>query len=540
MKKYSSLFIFFLFAKSVSADINTTVGNCEPPTASATIDINNVRAQLMNGGDMWWDIFSSNSSRYEIPKGQYRHSFFAAGLWLSAIDAGNNLHTAGQTYRQRGIDFWPGPLDSYGHIMDKTCAAWDKMFSIYGEEIQNIKKGKVSEAALAWPASYAPFKDVDGDGIYNPVLGDYPVFDINKPDNIPGQMVWWVINDKGNEHTAHAGGLPMSLEIQTTAFAYISNTSSIINNTTLYRYKFINKSTNTLYDFKLGNFVDGEVGGPDDDYIGCDVSRGLFYTYNADNFDEDLSSLGYKKTPPAVGITYLKTLKNSNGTETGTYGFIPIYKSTPYGFPRNSKELNFYLHVLNPDSIHLAYGQPDPWHGTDPTNYAFCGDTDPLGRPAWYETNPPGDKKSLSILGENVIMEPGAVQEVIEAVVWARADSNKSETNLSSLQLLRVSVDTLKEKHSNNFEEYWTGIEEKKVEAKIFPNPITNRVNIQLEKPQMEFIVQVYTINGKAIITEKFRNTSIGKIDFSNQPQGVYLIKTSIDKKEHFCKVIKN
>ena len=56
---------------------------CEPPSAAVNLDVNNVRARIMNGGDMWWDLV--NTARYIIPKkdeAPFRSSLFAGSIWL--------------------------------------------------------------------------------------------------------------------------------------------------------------------------------------------------------------------------------------------------------------------------------------------------------------------------------------------------------------------------------------------------------------------------------------------------------------------------
>ena len=59
---------------------------CSPATSRKDLDINNVRALIMNGGDMWWDQ-GAGLPRYEIPKDSKKHSQFAASLWIGGIDA---------------------------------------------------------------------------------------------------------------------------------------------------------------------------------------------------------------------------------------------------------------------------------------------------------------------------------------------------------------------------------------------------------------------------------------------------------------------
>jgi hypothetical protein len=87
--------------------------DCDAATQSADLDINNVRTKILNGGDMWWDL---NAAKYEIPKIEdlnsvRKNSLFSGAIWIGGEDLGGNLRLAAMTYRQRGSDFWPGPLD---------------------------------------------------------------------------------------------------------------------------------------------------------------------------------------------------------------------------------------------------------------------------------------------------------------------------------------------------------------------------------------------------------------------------------------------
>lgn len=80
MKKYLLLLTFFFLVtmvsqakenvpfhqKRTSPQIMKLEAGCDPASASANLDINNVRARIMNGGDMWWDLVGT--AAYEIPK----------------------------------------------------------------------------------------------------------------------------------------------------------------------------------------------------------------------------------------------------------------------------------------------------------------------------------------------------------------------------------------------------------------------------------------------------------------------------------------
>ena len=66
--------------------------------------------------------------------------------------------------------------------------------------------------------------------------------------------------------------LDMEIDVKL-AFA----TNDEINDMTFYNYELVNRSTQTLYNTGFGVFIDGVLGNPNDDYVGCDVTRGLGY-----------------------------------------------------------------------------------------------------------------------------------------------------------------------------------------------------------------------------------------------------------------------
>ena len=162
----------------------------------------------------------------------------------------------------------------------------------------------------------APFKDYDGDGFYSPDNGDYPWYDFLKEidcanrrreDIVPlygDRNFYWIFNDKGNVHS-ESQGEPIGMEIRAQAFAFSTNDE--VNNMTFHNYVLINQGTQTLTNTYFGVWVDADVGTATDDYVGCDVERGLGYAYNGDADDEpSSSSSGYGENAPAVGIDFFE------------------------------------------------------------------------------------------------------------------------------------------------------------------------------------------------------------------------------------------
>ena len=326
-----------------------TAAGCTPSSSYDWLDINNVKTRINSGGDMWWDLPSGTGSKYFIPANGSATSLFAGSLWIAGVDVNNQLKCAALRFRQVGNDYYTGPLtvDGKASITPETCAKWDKIFKITRAEVDeflaNYEAGNTEEipSVIAnWPATrgdddpegiakyLAPFFDADGDGEYDPKNGDYPYYDITNElchTKIPtmeeeyegtmygsiladqvlkgDQTLWWIFNDKGASHT-ESGGQAIGIEVRAQAFAFATNDE--INNMTFYSYEIINRSTYTLTGTYFSPWTDVDLGYAQDDYVGCDVARGLGYGYNGAAVDGSGQPEAYGAQPPAVGIDFFQ------------------------------------------------------------------------------------------------------------------------------------------------------------------------------------------------------------------------------------------
>ena len=369
IKRILSLVFFTLILLSVYAEKHpwdqkakstTKAAACLPAFNSNELNINNVRAYIETGGTMWF----KEIAQYEIPRGSRKTSMFAAALWIGGRDVNDQLKLAAVRFRQIGDDFWPGPLtvDGAAYVDQATCSKYDRFFKITRADVENHianwdKPNYEMPAVIRdWPAHgdlskyqsryLAPFKDVDGDGEYSPENGDYPYYDFanelcpwteenmskppiftpetnagitgytNKDPNsgfgkglmadhvLKGdQTLFWIFNDKGGSHT-ETGGTSIGLEIRGQAFAFATNDE--INNMTFYSYEIINRSTFTLNNTFFSQWVDPDLGYSGDDYVGCDVIRGLGYCYNGKEIDGTGLPQHYGAQPPAVGVDFFQ------------------------------------------------------------------------------------------------------------------------------------------------------------------------------------------------------------------------------------------
>jgi hypothetical protein len=511
--------------------------NCSPSAFSSELDINNTRALIQTGGDMWWDF---TRSQYEIPKGSRHTALFAGALWLGGRDISGQLKVAAQRFRSNGVDYWTGPLSVVSAEIDPaTCTEFDRHFPTTRTEVtnfvgwyeagiedaqngtnkqaENFPDYTVPNSILDWPAHgrnyepynedyyLAPFVDRDGDGNYNPSAGDYPAYDLNNSSdckerivNIFGdQNLWWVFNDKGNVHT-ETGASSIGMEIRAQAFAFATNDE--VNNMTFYNYELVNRSTFELTDTYFGQWVDADLGCSNDDYVGCDVQRGLGYCYNGDNNDEDCNGVfGYGPLPPAIGVDFFQgPFQDADGVDnplTSKYAEAVEQKGIPYegigigygdgiidnerfgmrkflyhnnardvrGDPSSGVEYYNYLRSIWRDGSRMVYGGTG--HQGDasanpavPADYMFPGDTDPIGwgtggRPQeeWTEVtagNTEGDRRFMQSAGP-FTLKPGAVNNITVGVVWARATTGD---NLSSVEAMRKADDKTQALFDNCFQ----------------------------------------------------------------------------------------
>ncbi len=470
------------------------VGSCGAPKASRELWVNNVRTIIFNGGDMWWDLFGNTLAYYIVPATTNRangaSSAFAGAIWLGGYDAGGQLKVAAMTYRQNGIDFWPGPLDTVdASVSTDVCSKYDKIFQVSRVEVDNlINGGAVTPDISDWPGNadpslsqalyLAPFEDVNGDGVYDPTSGDYPGYDVyNKAlkDNLGvcktklyGDFtLFWVYNDKGGIHT-ETQGVPIGVEVRAEAFAFKTNDE--INNMTFYSYEVHNRSSYQINKTFFTIWNDCDLGYYLDDYVGCDTKRGLGYIYNANQNDLILyaGTNGYGDYPPSLGCDFFRgpladindhVDNNFNGIVDEPGETIQMSKFLYY----NNNIGPFPNQTVNPDiAIHYYYymtgfwkdGSPftangNAYGGTTPVNYVYDGD--PVAGTGWTERtagNLPGDRRFLQSAGP-FTLKPGAVNNVTFGQVWAQT-ANKGG-NLESVNLLKSADDKAQALFDNCF-----------------------------------------------------------------------------------------
>ncbi|RMG87149.1 MAG: hypothetical protein D6714_02935 [Bacteroidetes bacterium] len=443
---------------------------CTTPSAQIDQDVNNVRARLTTGGDCWWD---RSDGRYIVPKVEPGEtevsSIFAGGVWLGGVDPGGNLKVAAQTYGQASgsSDFWAGPIHPETGVTDKAvCDDWDRFFEVSRQEIDEhlalfeaAKRGEITYTAdmipfgvKGWPAkgnqnffdvwefelpntpqALAGFWDEDGDGLYDPLMGDYPIIEIRGCDepNVPDEMIFWIYNDQGGGSPhGETSGQAIKMEVQVQTFAFETNDE--INDMTFQRFKLINRADENIEQMYFAMWVDPDLGCHLDDYIGCDTARSLAIIYNADAVDGQpgtdcaggVPTYGFEV--PVLGIDYFRGPLNEFRQELGMTSFTYFnnnINNPPPGTtdPNTAQEFYNYLRGLWRDGTPFTFGGDGYNPGsTDTIAFAFPSPPALTGNDHWSmctESLPEYDRRTVQASGP-FLLQPGAVNELIIGVVW--------------------------------------------------------------------------------------------------------------------------
>jgi|694.fasta_scaffold07029_2 hypothetical protein len=451
--------------------LNKTAAGCNATTATVDLDVNNVRARLMNGGDMWWDI-PSGTAQYEVPKQSKKNSLFAGSIWIGGRERSSNLvFVAAQTYRQRGNDYWAGPLNAAtAEVTPEVCSQWDKIWKINAAEIttfrnlyaaytnvqdiRNSIQGQLSSVPKIireWPAQgntealgaggqvitnmpnrdMAEYVNVDSLPGYDWRGGDYPKI-------LGDQYLWWVFNDKGDVKQ-HSGSESMNLEIHASAFAF--NTNDCLNDATFNNYRVYTWGSSTIDSTYMATFSDADLGAAFDDFIGCDTTRGLGILYNGDAFDE--GNNGYGFDIPMVGIDYFQGPKYKDPNDTTkrielkmtSFTFFTNGGANGQDDPNTKEEHYNYMTGFWGDGQPFYTSPNARTNNGQVTKFSYTGDPCKGGWSEVLAGNTANDRRFVHSSGP-FVMEPGTEpQNITIGAVWVPSVGGGSSACFSKIQI---------------------------------------------------------------------------------------------------------
>jgi hypothetical protein len=564
---------------------NTTLGTTA--ANSAFLDINNVVALITDNSNQHWDCTTSQT-KYFVPKQSNTSPLFSSSMWIGGY-SNSNLHMAAMTYRQNGIDFWPGPLDPATAAIDTaTMNTYNKVWKVNRFDIANFMyawgAGNVqnhtfipSSAIVNWPGNspyggkLAPFVDYNNDGFYNYMDGDYPLI---KGD----QMIWSVYNDNAYSTHGETGGSPLGIEVHASAYAFtcpnITDSNMVLNNSTFYNYQIFNRSTNTYDSTYISLWEDTDLGNYQDDYIGCDVMNDFGYTYNGDNFDDDANGAsGYHSNLPVFACNILggpladatDGIDNNHNCQIDEPGERCMMSGFTY-YNNSGSPLNGNPNTNSPQQYYnfmsskwksgnpITYGAYGTTAGQTPCKYLFPGNSDPYGfglggnctnpltptgnygTTGWTEGQTgsvPGDRRFMVNVGK-FTMQPGGMYELDYALVFSQ-DSAHCDSN-NTCVIPRAVADNQRVKRWFNANNYpsclslaGVGIKQNvapQLDLQLYPNPANTDVYVEFAASQKNVTIEVFDMLGNLV--QGLQYNELGKyaiIPVSTLQIGVYLVK---------------
>lgn len=485
------------------------------------ISINNVSAIINNNGTFFND-YGNQTSGYEVPKNSGKNAIYFMNLMGAGLDPNGQLNAALSDYVS--TDFFPGP-----YVQDVQNYQTPAYVSRFSESLWVIEKtaiddhiahwndaGYVVPTAISnWPGNgdvangesliLAPFQDLDGDNLYEPAEGEYPIIRGDK-------AILSILNDHAGTHPSSAQAIGMELHI---LFYQYNSADPAINNTTFIHSRWYNRGTLTLSDFKVGSSIDFDLGNPQDDYYGTAPAHNLAYAYNGDLNDESNGGqTGYGINPPAIGIVALNT---------GLASHVPLT-----GGPNSLTPNQYYNLLSGKDNFGGNFYDP----ANQITTYMY-NEEGVNGWNQYTEGIPANDVRNIAGFNTGIADEtfrPFTSFCLDLAVVYAENTTNDLFGGVTHLITVADSVQAFYDAQGYACLSTLSVEQPEAIIVQLFPNPTTGMVTLQGAE-NMSF--EVHSTDGKLILSQPL---GASFIDLSHVQSGIYTIIFSNGASAKICK----
>lgn len=408
--------LIFIF---ISEPFLTGQPSCVPPYRSVEFYANTVRTSVQSNSALFYSLDKGFvfPGYLDFPSVPTPSLIFQQQFWIGGLDEQGEWKDSYSLNNFQGYGFVNGPA-----ILDPSeCKDWGHVWLVSGLEVatfkEDFKDGVIDDtpslSILNWPGQgnpyiedlmgiklpnqeMAPFYDQDLNGIYDPWQGDYPIIGEDCPDFVPTLMAWTIYNDvSGLQNSIY--GTPLGVEVSITVFATdFPSPDNILAETIFTRYQTRNVGTDSLFDIRVGHYVDAEIGCGADDLVGCNPGFNTFYAYN-DGPDSKFCPQGipgYEEDPPVLTVAFLS---NPLASFTSWNRNIPDDLMDTVSA---SKSLEHVFHGLWADGTPMTIGGNGKGTSLDTTTFLFSGI--PSDTSSWAHSNSPlfeqGDRRLFGVL----------------------------------------------------------------------------------------------------------------------------------------------
>lgn len=452
---------------------------------------------------------------WEAPKGSGIWSQNSHSLCLLGTSGGLRTLVPAARFQVTPQTLQPGP---YGSLLgEEHCHRYRRVWTTDVGEIWDHaanweEPGHVVPVdILQWPgngdpvnlepAQLAPFRDLDQDGLYEPLQGEFPLI---KGD----RAVYLVLNDSVintdptvgvNVHAMYYGHHPSGPALDNTLFA---------------NYRIVNRSALSYDTLYVGALHEVSNGNPDDDYVGCDTALNMGYTFNSDPFDEPSNwTAGYGPHPPAQGTIALNTALRS---------FYHVTGDPSWPIPQ---DINMYHNYLRGKS-YLGTDMIDPTT-MQPTSFMYSGD--PVMGAGWTEAGS-GQfaywRCMFLSFGPFYNVAPGDTVCLDLAFVFAQDSTGDHLGSVALLKQRAAAIQTWYDQQPGGCTDYPALVVAEQPglpDISIHPNPAQDNLVVTLPRPGASATLRIYD-SGGALVKSLFVAQSRTQIDVSDLPAGLYAI----------------
>jgi hypothetical protein len=556
--------------------------NFQVPEVNSVLTINNIHANISYNSNNF--ISPSSVAGYTVDG--TGSTIYSSGLLIAGTDISSNIFAACGTWSNI---FAAGPVTNNLDYTRTERDNWERVWKIERAQIdahiQAHLIGDVSyltpEVILNWPANGDPakgqsgkvaqFQDLNNNTIYEPLLGEYPL--------IKGDFCILSIYNDVNGDTAQVCNpfsSRMNIEVYEYVYGFDCSNDSALQNTLFIHYMIIHKSTGTLYNTYVGNFIDHDIQTANDDFISSDPVRGIFYARNGDGSGPEQAYLILGSTSDNDG------LDNASGINVGEspngFGYSDmlidnerlgmtnfVYYNIgggPNGDPGSPGHFYNYMQSVWQNGAHVLYGGNgyDVGTTTIESNFMFPGDAD---NALWYSTNgiDPGADWSEEIVGNPVgdrrgIASSGPFTYLpydtlffdvahVSGVANITAGYTNHEAMINHVDSVRsfFALDSLPCGQDFDFYAPFDGIypyigitETEKISPILFPNPTSGNLTITGLPANAQ--ISVYNLTGQLITDVQVKSNAVN-FDYTELPRGIYFVRVQSESYSGTIKFVK-
>lgn len=464
------------------------IGTVIPGKYIEPLNANRVSATLTPNASLFLRRLgvSNTAHGFEVPQGQGTHTIYFAQPILIGYDEGV-VHGSSSPFGVFPFDdtapFAAGPASTMVDVdfKNRYFQVWKIDRSMVEAHVEhwNDPGYEMPWAIHSWPGNgdpsngepsrIAPFADLNGNSAYEPDQGEYPLI---RGD----QAVFHILHSVSTSATT-TPLLPVDMTIMT--YSFLSMGNQALDHTVFLHTQLFNRSGVDFSGVRFGVFADFDIGCANDDFVGCDSTRNLYFAYNWDDQDDSNCSgaTPYGVQPPAQGIKFLDQAMTSHSRRNNWLGettLTDLMQGTINGLPFN--EPGYPTHFQYPGSEFVE-------------NVLVPMERQSVGAAGPYDFNS-GDTLCFDL-----------------AFIYARAVAGGAYASVDALKLRADSVQAFYEGQGyscNSDPDLINGIAERAgaTVLHLYPNPATNTLWIERDRPMARSQVILRSMSGASVATE--------------------------------------